>query len=267
MAHMRGGIRTTPISTGEQAESDSPSQDWHEVRNEETHCNVGETERMISGLAGGGLIFRSVMRPVSPLSGVTALLGFALVYRALTGRCPAYHAMGISTVDRADTSSLGRRKVHTRRALKIEESIDIDRSAEDLYGFWRQLDNLPTVMSYVRSVNVIDDRKSHWVINTLPGFPTIEWDAEIINDVKNERIGWRTLQGSSVDHAGSVQFQSNDKGRTTIILTLQYDPPAGPIGAAVAALFGQAPDQKIVSDLERFKQAMESHAPSSKSSS
>jgi uncharacterized membrane protein len=263
MAHMRGGIRTTSIR--QQAESDSDTQDWRAERSDETQRNVSETERMISGMAGGGLIFRSVMRPMSPFSGVTALLGLALVYRGLTGRCPAYRAMGISTQDKTDTASLGRRKVHTRRALKIEESIDIARSAEDLYRFWRQLDNLPTVMSHVRSVDVLDDRKSHWVINTLPGVPTIEWDAEIINDVQNERIGWRTLQGSSVDHAGSVQFHSTDKGYTKIILTLQYDPPAGPIGAAVAALFGQAPDQKIASDLERFKQAMESHAPSSES--
>ena len=265
MAHMRGGIRTTPRSRRERAESDSHNQEWREERGQEPQGNVGETERMISGLAGGGLVFRSVMRPLSPLSGVTALLGLALVYRALTGRCPAYHAMGISTQDRTDTASLGRRKVHTSRALKIEESVDIERSAQDLYEFWRQLDNLPTVMTQVRSIEVLDDRKSHWVINTLPGAPTIEWDAEIINDVKNERIGWRTLHGSSVDHAGSVHFHSIDKGHTKVILTLQYDPPAGPIGAAVAALFGQGPGQKIANDLERFKQAMESHAPSSKS--
>lgn len=265
MAHMRGGIRTTPRSRRAQAESDSPNQAQREERGNESQSNVGETERMISGLLGGGLVLRSVMRPLSPLGGVAALLGLAFLHRAFTGYCSAYHAMGISTHDKTDTASLGRHKVNTRRALKIEESVDIDRSAEDLYGFWRQLDNLPSVMSQVRSVEILNDRKSHWVTNTLPGAPTIEWDAEIINDVKNERIGWKTLDGSTVDHAGSVQFHSTDKGHTKVILTLQYDPPAGPIGAAVASLFGQGPGQKIAADLERFKQTMESEAPSSTS--
>jgi uncharacterized membrane protein len=265
MAHMRGGIRTTTRSTREKADSESHSQDWREERAGAPHGNVGQTERFASGLIGGGLLFRSVTRPMSPLSGIAALAGIALVYRALTGYCPAYHAMGVSTQDKSDTSSLGRRKVHTTRALKIEESVEIDLPAQELYAFWRKLDNLPTVMSQVRSVEILTDRKSHWVVNTLPGSPTIEWDAEIINDVKNELIGWKTLQVSSVDHAGSVQFHAIAKGRTKVTVSLQYDPPAGPIGAAIAAIFGQAPGRKIASDLERFKQTMESQAPASKS--
>jgi uncharacterized membrane protein len=99
----------------------------------------------------------------------------------------------------------------------------------------------------------------------LPGAPTVEWDAEIINEVENERIGWRTLEGATVEHAGSVQFQPVDGDRSTrVTVTLQYDPPAGPIGAAIAGLFGQDPRRKIADDLELFKQTMESQAPSSR---
>ena len=193
------------------------------------------------------------------------MIGIALVHRSMTGYCPAYGAMGISTLDKSDTSSLGRRKVHTDRSLKFEQSIVVKRAARDLYAFWRQLDNLPTVMSQVRSIDALSGRRSHWVINTLPGAPTVEWDAEIINEVENERIGWRTLQGAVVEHAGSVQFQPVDgNGSTRVTVTLQYDPPAGPIGAAIAGLFGQDPRQKIAGDLERFKQTMESQTPSSR---
>jgi uncharacterized membrane protein len=263
---MRGGIRTTSRSAREpQNPQQHRNQEWREEQAQESPVNVGETERLISGIFGGGLVLRSIIRPFSPVSGITALLGIALVHRSLNGFCPAYDAMGISTHEQNDTASLGRRKVHTRRALKIEQFVVVERSAQELYEFWRQLDNLPTVMSQVRSVTPLDDRRSHWIINTLPGAPSVEWDAEIINDVKNERIGWRTLPGAMVEHAGSVQFHPVDEGRgTRVTVTLQYDPPAGPIGAAIAGLFGQDPRQKIAGDLERFKQTMESQTPSSR---
>ncbi len=151
------------------------------------------------------------------------------------------------------------------RAMKIEQSITIQRSAKDLYAFWRQLDNLPTIMTQVRSVEPLDDRQSHWIINTLPGAPTVEWDAEIINEIENERIGWKTLDGALVEHAGSVRFKPLNGGRQTeVTVTLQYDPPAGAIGAAIADLLGQEPGQKIARDLVRFKEAMESHTTASR---
>ena len=269
MAHMRGGIRTTLISGQEGTRPQKQGFDRNAEQADEAHeaeGNVGQTERLISGLVGGGLLLRGALRPLSPTSGIAGLIGIALVYRSLTGHCPAYTALGISTHETNDTSSLGRRKVHTSRSLKIEQSIVIERPAKDLYHFWRELNNLPTVMSQIRSITSLDDRRSHWVINTLPGAPTVEFDAEIINEVENERIGWSTLQGATVEHAGSVQFHPVDGDRSTrVTVTLQYDPPAGPIGAAIAGLFGQDPRQKIASDLEQFKQKMESQAPLTRS--
>ncbi len=265
MAHMRGGIRTTPKARPAHNGQDLRNEEWKNEQGDEAQSNVGETERVISGLVGGGLLLRTVTRPLSPITGVGAMLGVTLLYRALTGFCPAYHSMGVSTRDKTDTSSLGRRKIHSRRALKIEESIVIARPAKDLYAFWRNLENLSTVMSQVRSVKTLNDRKSHWVIDTVPGAPTVEWDAEIINEVENERIGWRTLQGAMVGHAGSVHFEPVEGGRSCrVTVTLQYDPPAGPIGAAIAGLFGQDPGRKIASDLERFKETMESTASASR---
>jgi uncharacterized membrane protein len=88
--------------------------------------------------------------------------------------------------------------------------------------------------------------------------PTIEWDAEIINEVENERIGWRSLNDSDVDQAGSVEFEPIGDGRMTrLTVTLQYAPIAGRLGAAVAKFIGQDPDFKIADDLQRFKESME----------
>ena len=265
MAHLRGGIRTASLSGRERYQPNTQDMEWKEEQAGETYENVGYNERLLSGIVGGGLLLRSVMRPSGLTSGVVGLLGIALLHRAATGYCAAYGAIGVSSHDKSDTSSLGRRKVRTDRALKVEQAITIQRPAQDLYRFWRQLDNLPEVMSHVRSVQAINNHLSHWIVDTLPGAPTVEWDAEIINEVENERIGWRTLHGAAVEHAGSVAFEPVEGGRSTrLTVTLQYDPPAGPVGAAVANLLGQDPGRKIRDDLERFKQTMEAEAHSSR---
>ena len=219
--------------------------------------NVGYRERLITALLGGGLLWRSLRGRSGVMGGMTAVMGIALLNRAASGYCPAYHAMGISTHNRSDTSSLGRPKVLTDRAIKVKESITIQRPSHDLYRYWRQVENLPKVMSHIRSVVAINEHQSHWIVDTLPHAPEIEWDAEIINEVEDERIGWRTLKGAVVEHAGSVVFEARGGATTKVTVTLQYDPPGGPLGAALASLLGQDPAKKIGEDLARFKDVME----------
>src|SRR5512132_1837946 len=108
MAHMRGGIRTAGRA---QTRQHPQEVERNQEQAEKAHGNVGETERLISGLLGGGLLLRSVMRPVSAVSGIGALIGIALVHRSLTGYCRAYDLMGVNTRDQTDASSLGRRNV------------------------------------------------------------------------------------------------------------------------------------------------------------
>src|SRR5262249_50622468 len=87
---------------------------------------------------------------------------------------------------------------------------------------------------------------------------TVAWNAEIISEKENELIAWRSLEGASVDSAGSVHFTpaSNDRG-TEVKVVLKYDLPGGQLTANLARLFGRAPGQLILEDLLRFKQLME----------
>lgn len=234
--------------------------DWDEERaaRETGSRNVGDMQRLLSGIAGSGLVVDGLRRR-SWLGIALAIGGASLLYRAASGFCPAFGVLGIDMSSRSsETNRLGRRKVHTGESTKIRQSIEINRPANELYRFWRSLENLPRIMSHLESVEVISDRLSHWVVKTVTGFPTIEWDAEIINDVKNERLGWRSLNDADVDHAGSVEFEPSGDGRkTTLTVNLQYAPIAGRLGAAVAKLLGQDPDSKIAEDLQRFKETME----------
>jgi uncharacterized membrane protein len=207
--------------------------DWAEERADK---NVSREEALFSGLAGTVLLLAGISR--RSLAGATlAVTGAALLHRGITQHCPIYEMLG------ANTNELGRRKVPTRRALKIQKRITIDRPAAELYRFWRNFANLPRIMRHLESVEVINDRLSHWAVKPLPGIPTIEWDAEVVNEVENQRIGWRSLAGADVETAGSVQFRPDSSGAgTQLTVILQYDLPGGQIGRAIARLLGQDPE-------------------------
>jgi len=218
-----------------------------------TKINVGETERLVSLVSGGALaLFGLPRRNVAGMA-LTAIAG-ELLYRGVTGHCPVYDALDVNT---ATTGWSDMVSVPHGAGIKVEKSVTINRPVEELYRFWHNFENLPRFMKHLESVSVMDDKRSHWVA-TGPAGTKVEWDAEIINDVPNEVIGWRSLENANVDNAGSVRFRPAPGGRgTQVEVTLNYAPPAGKVGAAVAKIFRQAPDQQITEDLHRFKQLME----------
>src|SRR5207248_82918 len=149
-----------------------------------------------------------------------------------------------------------RTSVPAGSGCKVEKTITINKPASELYGYWRNLENLPRFMRHLESVTA-DGNRSHWVAKAPLG-TSVSWDAEIITERPNELIGWRSLPGSTVDTAGSVHFGQAPGGRgTEVHVTLKYDPPAGKVGATVANWLGEAPEQEIAEDLSTFKRMME----------
>lgn len=145
----------------------------------------------------------------------------------------------------------------THKGIHAHSSIIINRSPEEVYQFWRNFKNLPRFMHHLESVAELDGARSHWVAKG-PAGSTVEWDAEMIADIPGEVITWRSLENADVDNAGAVRFERAAGGRGTIVkVTIEYNPPAGVVGAAVAKLFGEEPGQQLNSDLRRFKQVME----------
>ena len=143
------------------------------------------------------------------------------------------------------------------REVHFETSVAIDKSPEDLYAFWRDFKNLPLFMKSLESVTVMDKLRSHWVAKGI-GSAKIEWDAEIYNEIENELIAWRSLENADVVNAGSVRFQKGPMGHGSYVrVAMNYNPPAGKLGATVAQLLGAEPAQLIKQDLRRLKQIME----------
>jgi uncharacterized membrane protein len=217
--------------------------------------NVAGAERWASALGGAALTAYAIkqLKERSPMGAALAAAGTALIYRGATGHCHMYAAAGINTADeRTDT----KRALAGPRGINIEEAVTIDRTPEELFAYWRNFEQLPRFMNYLVSVKELDHRRSHWVAKA-PGGRTVEWDAEIINEIPGELIGWRTLDGADVISAGSVRFKAAPHRGTEVRVRLQYEPPAGKIGSAIAWLFGHEPSQTIQEDLRRLKHLME----------
>jgi uncharacterized membrane protein len=141
------------------------------------------------------------------------------------------------------------------QGVRVEKTVTIARQPDELYRFWRNFENLPRFMTHLASVRVDDDTRSHWVVKA-PAGQTVEWDAEIINDIPNELIAWKTTH-ADIGNAGSVRFRLAPGGAgTEVTVNLEYGPPAGKVGQMVARAFGEDPEQQVEEDLHRFKQVM-----------
>ena len=205
--------------------------------------NVGDNERVISAIAGGGLITYGISK--GGLFGTAlSLVGGGLLYRGATGHCHLYSAVDKTTAEDVAT------RVH------VQKSVTINKSQAELYQFWRNFENLPQFMNHLESVTVLDDKRSHWKAKAPLGY-TVEWDAEATGEVENERISWHSVEGSEIPNSGVVEFRPTVNRGTEVRVTLTYEPPAGKLGALIAKLFGEEPSQQVAEDLRRFKSLME----------
>lgn len=215
----------------------------HQNQPSEQGGQLSDAERWAS-LVGGGALVLMGLRQRSLRGALITLAGGGLAYHGASGQKSMQERVGDA--------------VGTNQSIKVEKSATIsNKSPEELYQIWRNFENLPKFMRHLKSVTVLDERRSHWVANA-PAGAEVEWDAEIISDQENWLIAWASVEGADIDNSGFVRFQPAPAGRgTEVKVVLEYTPPAGAIGAALAKLFGEEPEQQIGDDLSRFKQLME----------
>lgn len=210
---------------------------------------LADVETWLALGSGAALLIIGLSRR-SPLGACLAISSAPLLYRGVSGRWP--DVINNSIPRRTTKTALaGGRGVHVRDSIRLEVPI------AEVYRFWRKLEHLPRFMAHLNRVTEQPDGTSHWVA-AGPGGVTVEWDAEIIDEVPNKRLSWRSRPGSDVVTAGSVTFAEARGGRSTqVSVHLQYAPPAGKAGALVASLFGRAPTQTVREDLRQFKRHLE----------
>jgi uncharacterized membrane protein len=212
--------------------------------------NMSTLERSLS-IAGGIALAAAGFKSRGAWRLPLALFGGELVRRGVTGHCYMYERFGQSP-----TGDSTRQALSGSGGVHVEESVRIHQPVQTVYEFWRNLENLPRVMSHLDSVEVLDSRRSHWIAKA-PAGTTVEWDAEIINEEENRLIGWRSIGDKDIYTAGSVRFFERGPNGTEIRVRLQYQPPAGKLGAMIASILGQEPSQQIREDLQRLKRTLE----------
>ena len=211
--------------------------------------SIGDAEDWLALGAGALLLLVGVSRR-SAVGACLAASSGPLLYRGITGHWPR-------VLDGHGDANGTRAALGGERGVHVRESACLEVPAADVYRFWRRLGNLPQFMTHLNSVTETGDGTSHWVAAGPAGL-AVEWDAEVINEVENQVLAWRSLPGSDVVTAGSVNFDTIRGGRSTqVTVHLQYAPPAGNAGALIASLFGREPSQTIREDLRRFKQLLE----------
>lgn len=220
------------------------------IKGKGEQVNVSGAERAASLIAGGALFaYGLTQRNWKGMS--LAVLGGGLIYRGVSGYSLLYDAVGTPLTSRGNHTAIPYQK-----GIRVDKSIIVAKPAVDLYKFWRNLENLPKFVQHLESVKEIDNKRSYWVLKTIGSY-SVEYQAEIVHEKENELIGWRSLPGAQIDNAGSVHFQALPDNQTLVTLELQYQPPFGPLGAALAKIIGKDPGGMIKRDLERFKQLME----------
>jgi uncharacterized membrane protein len=133
----------------------------------------------------------------------------------------------------------------------IEKSIEVNVPVRTAYNQWTQFEEFPRFMQGIKSVKQLDDTHVHWHAE-IAGVDR-EWDAEIVEQVPDRRIAWRSVSGARND--GIVEFTPVGSDRTRLTVRLEYEPQG--IAENVGDM-ANVPDRRVQGDMERFKQFIES---------
>jgi uncharacterized membrane protein len=210
--------------------------------------NTGNIERVLSTLSGGFLLGYALIKR-SKFSIPLGLFGAAGLYRGITGHCPVY---GYFNINRSSTS-----RPSMLQGRVVRKAIFIDQPVEEVYRYWRQVENLPRFIQHLQSIRPIDGTRSHWTAGLGNVNDTIQWEAEMIIERENKMLAWRSLPGYRVENQVVVEFiPDQENKRTEIILQVIYTPPntvsANP--GSIGYLVEESLDAEIQGDLERFRQ-------------
>ncbi|TCZ72930.1 SRPBCC family protein [Flaviaesturariibacter aridisoli] len=221
--------------------------------------NVGQTERLFSTAMGAFLLSSGLgnlfRHPVNGL--LKTAIGGLLLYRGASGHCPVYSAIGKQAgVERTD-------------AINIRTNLIVNKPKDEVYRFWRKLENLPLFMKHLASVTEIDEKHSHWEATIPGGIGKIKWNAEIVKEEEGYMIGWQSIPNATISNAGKVVFHDALGGQgTELEVIISYHAPAGELGAGLAKALNPVFERMIRQDVMNFKEYIETkHNPNAGGSS
>lgn len=204
---------------------------------------LGKTERAISAI-GGSLLLFFVSRKHKRESLLIAGGGY-LLYRAISGKCPISTALREGGRDRRPSN------------VNVRMQVTVNAPREEVYAFWRRLENLPLFMRHLESVDELSDTISAWKVRIPGGLGEVRWEAEIVKDLENTEISWQSAPGASIENAGKINFSDAPSGATRIDVMISYRAPMGVMGERLSRLLTPVFREMIEKDIQGFKYFME----------
>jgi uncharacterized membrane protein len=210
--------------------------------------NVGTTDRIVSSAAGLLLGYAGIKN--FKKGGFALLLPASfLLFRGASAYCPVYNATGINTTGKEI------------EPFEFVKTITVHRNKEEVYNFWRKLENLPQIMSHVKRVEKVSENRYLWEAEFAG--KSFEWEAEITEDVQNDRISWRSTGNADIQNSGTVEFSEGSKKKETeLTVFMSYTPAKSRVGRIIARFLDPVFSQMVKDDLKKFKHTIESESKS-----
>jgi uncharacterized membrane protein len=212
-------------------------------------ANVSTLERILMVAAGSYLMYSALAGKKKKIAQGIAAGG--MLARGISGYCPVYDL----------TNDHGGKFKSSN--VNIRTSIEIDKPVDEVYSFWRQLENLPKFMKHLESVNQIDKITSVWKAKGPAGIGSVSWKAQILMDEKNKLLSWHSLPESTIDNAGKIYFKDLG-GSTEIDVTISYHAPLGIAGETAAKWLNPLFEKMVRNDIESLKSYLETGDASAK---
>ncbi|HWK03215.1 MAG TPA: SRPBCC family protein [Puia sp.] len=207
-----------------------------------TTVNTGNTERVLSTLAGSLLLYKVTQKHKA--DSLLLLAGGYLLYRGLSGHCPIHSLFSRKGADHA-------------RNINVRASVIVNKPREEVYAFWRKLENLPLFMKHLESVDEIDEYTSAWKARIPGGLGYIRWEAEIVNEEEGLVLSWQSVPGASIRNAGKINFSDTPGKGTRIDALISYHAPMGKFGEGVSHLLSPVFSRMVEEDIVGFKHFIE----------
>jgi len=204
--------------------------------------DIGDSQRVLSAVGGSLLVYYVTKKHKA--DSLLLLGGAYLLYRAVSGHCPISAAINTT------------RRRHHPSNINVRAQVVVNKPREEVYAFWRSLENWPLFMRHLSNVDELDDLTSAWTMK-LPGIGDIRWEANIVREEKDAELSLSSVSGAPIDVTGKVNFSSTPGNATRIDVMLSYRAPGGVIGERLSRLLTPGFREKIEADIYNFKHYIE----------
>lgn len=215
----------------------------NEKKNINITPNLGTVERVLSLMGGSYMLYDALAKRNK--SFMESIVASYLLFRGGTGYCPVYETMV--------PGKEGKRE----KRINISTSLVVNKPRNEVYSFWRKLENLPLFMDHLEEVTTMDNTKSKWRAKVPGGMGSVSWEAVIVEEDENKRIKWKSVPGSTIKNEGEVRFRDARQSGTEVDVNISYNTPLGAPGDEIAKLFSPVFKNMVKKDVEGFKSYME----------